>query len=40
MQGDSHVFDIETSIDLSNYVQEGTVRGGTYREVYLSYRCI
>ena len=37
MQGDSHVYDIETSIDLSNYVQEGTVRGGTYREVYLSY---
>ena len=37
IQGDSHVYDIETSIDLSNYVQEGTVRGGTYREVYLSY---
>ena len=37
IQSDSHVYDIETSIDLSNYIHEGTARGGTYREVYLSY---
>ena len=37
-QGDTHVYAIDsTSIDITDYIELGLARGGTYRDVYLSW---
>ena len=37
LQGDSHIFAIDTTTMDTTYVDTGSARGGTYRDVLLSY---
>ena len=38
LQGDTHFYAIDSiSIDTTDYVNQGVSRGGTYRDIYLSY---
>ena len=38
LQGDSHIYSIDSStIDITAYIDTGIARGGTYRDIYLSW---